>query len=42
MNSRRTDRNAAAIPETCGAAMLVPLIATYRFFFCFTSGFAPA
>ena len=25
MNSRRIDRNAAIAPETCGAAMLVPL-----------------
>src|SRR4029078_6273732 len=29
MNSRRMDRNAAIAPETCGAAMLVPLSSTY-------------
>ncbi len=27
MNSRRTERNAAITPLTCGAAMLVPLAA---------------
>ena len=26
MNSRRADRKAASSPETCGVAMLVPLI----------------
>ena len=31
MNSGRAERNAASRPETCGAAMLVPLIATYSF-----------
>src|SRR5207342_798655 len=29
MNSRRIDRKAAIAPETCGAAMLVPLSSTY-------------
>src|ERR1044071_10383216 len=29
MNSRRIERNAAIAPETCGAAMLVPLSSTY-------------
>ena len=28
MNSRPTERNAAITPETCGAAMLVPLSST--------------
>ena len=28
MNSRRTDRNAAIAPDTCGAAMLVPVSST--------------
>ena len=35
------DRNAAAIPDTCGAAMLVPLSSTYRHFSAFDSA-APA
>jgi hypothetical protein len=30
MNSRRTERNAAMTPDTCGAAMLVPLSSLYR------------
>src|SRR4051812_41966262 len=29
MNSRRTDRKAALTPETCGAAILVPLSSLY-------------
>jgi hypothetical protein len=28
MNSRRTERKAATTPETCGAATLVPVMAT--------------
>src|SRR6516165_10095586 len=35
MNSRRTERNAAITPLTCGAAMLVPLSSTYSH--CFPS-----
>ncbi len=30
MNSRRADKKPASKPETCGAAMLVPLISTIR------------
>lgn len=30
MNSRRADKNPANTPETCGAAMLMPLISTIK------------
>ena len=34
MYSRRIERNAAMAPDTCGAAMLVPLSSTYSASLC--------